>query len=308
MKFKNYELIPNLRDNLKPDWKEMLNPSKPRNIVPDIYANMPFLSKSEKLLLNLDISLVGKDILEVGCGYGSHAYLMAKYEGTRVHAIDVDDYYVNQSIDLNIWNPEDIELMHNKLDVVRQELGKKFPKCIADKVTFETVGMESYATPNLHDIIISWDVLEHILDLPLAFNQMANAVKKDGIVIHEYNPFFSLTGGHSLCTLDFHFGHCRLSKEDFKQYIKELRPNEEKATLNFYNKCLNRATISDIKKYATQSGFEILKVGGHIPFPAPELEIREELEKDILPDVIKLYPNVTVEDLLWDSVHIILRR
>jgi 2-polyprenyl-3-methyl-5-hydroxy-6-metoxy-1,4-benzoquinol methylase len=307
MNYKNHELNMGLRDKLKPQWQEMLLPAKPRRFILDPYAHQEFLAKAEKDLSECGIYLVGKDILEVGCSHGDRSFLMAKYEGTKVHGIDVDEYIVNQSPDLNDWNPEDIQHVHNSIEDIRKELVKKFPKSVCDKVTFETCGMEHYVTPNPHDLIISWDVLEHILDLPLAFNQMANAIKKGGIVFHEYNPFFSVSGGHSLCTLDFYFGHCRISAEEFKEYIRMFRPEEEKIALNFYHKCLNRATISDIKRLSKQYGFEILKLDGHNPFGNP-VEARQEIQRDVLPDVLKNYPNVTTEDLVWDSVHIILRK
>ena len=299
-------ILENLREKLKPNWREMLNPVKSRRLVPIPYAQSECLSKAEERLSKLGESLVGKDILEIGCGYGNHAYLMAKYEGTKVHGIDVDEYTVNQSVDLNMWNPKDLELAHNNVVNIRKECSALFPDKVSKKVTFDTCRIEDYATPNPHDVIFSFDVLEHLLDLRLAFNQMANSLKKGGIAYHEFNPFFSLTGGHTLCMLDFHYGHCLLSEEDFKRYIQEFRPDEEKIALNFYKKCLNRATLFDIKNYAKEFGFEILHLDGVNFFQAPERAVRKELETTILPYV--KYPNVTVDDLLWDFTYLIMRK
>ena len=309
-KDKTFDLEIGLRDKLKPDWREIFKPARNYPIIPNLYIALPFVTKAEQELENHGISLVGKDILEVGCCYGERSFLMAKYEGTKVHGIDVDDYLVNQSVDLNVWNPKDIEYIHNKVDGIHLELSKSIPMSIVNKVTFETSSIVDYVTNNPHDIIISWDTLEHIIDLPLAFNQMANALKKGGIAYHEYNSFFSLTGGHSLCTLDFLYGHCRLSKEDFERYIRELRPTEEKTALNFYYKCLNRVTKKDILELSEKNGFEILEFKYENPY-SNEYELREVikvLERDILPDVVKIYPNCGMEDLLHASVHIILRK
>ena len=297
-----FELSKTLRTQLKPDWKATRFPAKDRPINVQMYARIPFLISAEHRLAELDISLCGKDILEFGCGYGELAHLMAKYEGTTVHAIDVDEYIADQAPDLNSWNPKDLEFVNNKWTEVRNTLASKLPKSVTDKVTFGTCGMEAYATPNPHDIIISWDTLEHIVNLPMAFTQMANSVKKGGIVYSEYNPFFSLTGGHSLCTLDFLFGHCQLNNDDFERYIREVRPEEEKQALNFYHKCLNRFTQAQIKNLALKNGFEILKFegGSTIDF--------KKVPEDILKNVQKHYPSVTEVDLLHDSVHLILRR
>jgi SAM-dependent methyltransferase len=285
----------------------MLNPAKSRSITADPLVQVPLLTRAEKYLNMFGISLVGKNILDIGCGYGNLCYAMAKYEGTKVHGIDVDEYTVNQSPDLNLWNPEDIKFVHNKLDEIRLELSKKFPMSVCNKCTFQTCGIENYVADKPHDVIVSWDVLEHILNLEQAFGVMAHSLKKGGVMFHEYNPFFSLTGGHTLCTLDFPYGHCRLSKEDFESYIRELRPNEEKIALNFYNKCLNRVSLVDVKKYAKQYGFEILNLTGNIPFGASEEEVRKELSA-ILLDVKKLYPSVEIEDLLWDGIFLVMRR
>lgn len=41
------------------------------------------------------------------------------------------------------------------------------------------------------DVIYSASVLEHIQDIPLAFNEMHRILKKTGVMIHGYNPFFA---------------------------------------------------------------------------------------------------------------------
>lgn len=305
---RDYEFIEGLRDVIKPDWREMLSPAKPRVIAINPLNYLPMVTKSERELENAGETLVGKNILEIGCGFGDRCYLMAKYEGTKVHGIDVDEYTVYQSPDINVWSPEDMEFIHNKIASVREQVSKKFPENIARKVTFSTESIEQYTTSDPHDVIISFDVLEHILDLDSAFRQMAGSLKTGGILSHEYNPFFSLNGGHSLCTLDFYYGHCILSKEDFQRYIEEIRPQEEKIAVNFYNKCLNRATRKDIRELVGKYGLEIISEKNSSPFTSPEIVVRKELERDILPNVVKIYPKVEVEDLLYNSVHLIMRK
>ena len=305
---KEYPISKLVRTQVKPDWQVMLNPAKSRILKPALFESLPSLTKAERLLDTIGENLINKSILEIGCGYGERCFLMAKYEGNRVHGIDVDEYTANQSPDLNDWNPKDIELVHNKLDIIHKEIADKLPKCISDKVTFETVGIDKYVTPNQHDLIISFDVLEHIIDLPMAFNQMANALKKGGIAYHEYNPFFSITGGHSLCTLDFLYGHCILSSKDFERYVREIRPEEEKIDLNFYHKCLNRATMEDMKRLSKQYGFEVLQLTGHVSFEEDSGEWKKDLETKVLPTVKEHYPTVTIDDLMCNSVNLILRK
>ncbi len=297
-----------IRDRIKPGWQEMLNPAKSRVIEPNPIAFSYGVEIAEKRLMAFGETLVGKRVLEAGCNEGARSYWMAKYQGTHVHGIDVDDYTADQSPDLNAWNPKDIAFVHNKFDEMRSEYAKLFPKDVSAKVTFETRGMEQFTTDKPYDVIVSWDTLEHIIDLPKAFNQMASSLKTGGIAYHDYNSFFSINGGHSLCTLDFYYGHCRLNPEDFERYVQDFRPLEHKAAMSFYRKCLNRATQKDIKELAEKSGFEILFMGGESSFSIPDEIIRGQLSEEILPEVANIYPNVTVEDLLKDSIHIILRK
>ena len=305
---KEFTISETVRNQIKPNWMEMLKPSKERKLEPQLHGHKKHIDRIIQDLGEYGITLVGKDILEAGCGYGEKCFEMAQYEGTKVHGIDVDEYTVEQSPDLNSWNPEDVALVHNKLDEVHNELANKFPKCVSDKVTFETIGIEGYATPNLHDLIVSWDVLEHIIDLPLAFHQMSNALKKGGVAYHEYNPFFSINGGHSLCTLDFLYGHCILSSKDFERYVREIRPEEEKVDLNFYYKCLNRATRADIKELSEKNGFEILKFKGNTPM-GEEFELwKKDVNERVLPIVKEYYPNIILDDFISDSVLLILRK
>jgi 2-polyprenyl-3-methyl-5-hydroxy-6-metoxy-1,4-benzoquinol methylase len=305
---RTYILTEGLRSRIKPNWQEMLNPAKSRVIKVDPYEFATSVFLAERNLAQFGESLVGKDILEIGCNEGARCFLMAKYRDTKVHGIDVDEYTVAQSPDLNLWNPKDIEFVHGKFADMRKELSNKFPHSVNCNVTFETVGIEDYKTSKPHDILISWDTLEHITNLNLAFNQMAGIVKEGGIVYHEYNPFFALNGGHSLCTLDFLYGHCRLSGEDFERYVREIRPEEEKIDLNFYHKCLNRGTIKDFRELAELNGFEVLYQGGATGFGNETELVIKRIRDEFLPEVNKHYPKASVEDLLYESAQIILRK
>jgi 2-polyprenyl-3-methyl-5-hydroxy-6-metoxy-1,4-benzoquinol methylase len=306
-KNKEYQLIKGLRDKIKPEWQEMLKPARLRNINTEMYDFQNFLTRTECHLSKHNISLVGKNILEVGCSYGERCFLMAKYEGTRVHGIDVDDYIVEQSPDLHYLIPKDVEFVHNKLEERRKELSNRLPNSVSRKVSFQTCGLENYVTKKPHDLIISWDTLEHILDLPQAFSCMAKSIKRGGIIYHEYNPFFAFNGGHSLCTLDFLYGHCRLESQDFDRYIREVRPQEEKIALNFYHKCLNRVTRGQVKKLV-ENDFDILEFEGNSSYKEETERWKTILGDDILEEIQNIYPDVKMEDLLCDSIHIILRK
>jgi len=63
------------------------------------------------------------------------------------------------------------------------------------------------------DAIVSFEMLEHVQQPAAAFAEMARLVRPGGIVYHDYNPFFSSKGGHSLCTLAFQHPHTQFTRQ-----------------------------------------------------------------------------------------------
>lgn len=306
---KIYILDDTLRNQIRPDWQIMTTPAKDRlGQGIDITRSSHAVTLAEGMLNEQGKTLVGKTVLEIGCNEGTRSYIMAKYQDTYVHGIDVDEYTVEQSPDMNIWNPNDIQFVSNKFNEMRHNLASKVPEYISRKVTFQTADIATFIKTPLYNVVISWDTLEHILDLPNAFKRMNKCMVTNGVMYHEYNPFFAINGGHSLCTLDFLYGHCRLAKEDFERYIKEYRPQEEKIAINFFNKCLNRATIADIKKQLNDNGFEILSWKGTSSFTDHHAMWKNKIQTEFLPEAEKLYPTVTVDDLFYSSIQFVARK
>ena len=88
--------------------------------------------------------------------------------------------------------------------------------------------------PGSFDAIVSYEVLEHVQRPEAAFAAMARLLRPGGIAYHDYNPFFSVNGGHSPCTLAIPWGHVRLDAADFRRYLEELRPTEVEQAMRFY--------------------------------------------------------------------------
>jgi len=307
---KIYQLDENLRSQIRPLWQEMLLPAKDR-ILKDINIAqfVPSVFTAENNLNKFNNTFVGKDLLEVGCNEGLRSYLLARFQDTTVLGRDIDEYTIEQSPDLNSWNPEDVIFIHNAFDKIRENIAKLFPIKIQEKVTFKTCDIKDFIPQDgIYDLVVSWDTIEHLIDLPLAFKCMADCLYTGGISYHEYNPFFAINGGHSLCTLDFYYGHCQLKEDDFIRYIKEIRPEEEKIDINFYLKCLNRATIQDVKQYAQDAGFEILMYEGSQPFGKARDTWITRIKNEFLPEVKKIYPNVELSDLLYDTFYLVMRK
>ena len=155
----------------------------------------------------------------------------------------------------------------------------------------------------LADVILSWEVLEHLKHPARAFEQMFRVLRSGGIAFDEYNSFFSQDGGHSLCTLDFPWGHARLSPQDFKRYLREIRPSEEEVARRFYRHNLNRMTTADLRRFATGAGFTLLSI-----LPWTKSRHFDELPSETLSDTTSSYPSCQLTDLISPTVWVLMRK
>ena len=133
--------------------------------------------------------------------------------------------------------------------------------------------------PGTFDAIVSFEVLEHVQDPRAAFTAMARLLRPGGIVYHDYNPFFAANGGHSLCTLDFPWGHA-LDAADFKRYVADLRPDEFDQALRFYSESLNRMTRAELRDSIADAGLDLLHV-----LPGSDRALVRHLTPDVVAEV-----------------------
>jgi SAM-dependent methyltransferase len=182
-----------------------------------------------------------------------------------VIATDVAAYYVTQRPDGSaLDNLAGIE--RRRLDAIRSRVATLSESLISplsrnDDLAFvEDDICASNLADGAFDVICSFEVLEHLRDPYAAFREMHRLLKPGGLGVHEYNPFYSLTGGHSLCTLDFPWGHARLSSGDFERYISLVRPEESQQAIRFYHYNLNRMSLADLLNAADQAGLHTLGV------------------------------------------------
>ena len=143
------------------------------------------------------------------------------------------------------------------------------------------------------DVIYSASVLEHIQNLPAAFNEMRRLLKPGGVMIHGYNPFFCPNGGHALGILDSPWAHVRMNQEDHLRYMDELRPFEAERSKKWVVEGLNPVPAHEMQLYLSQAQFNIRY---WLETPAsPEL-LRGQSPEIIL-DCFKQYPGITLNDL-----------
>ncbi|MEA2619302.1 MAG: hypothetical protein QOC97_75 [Chloroflexota bacterium] len=301
-----HPLDPTLHERLKPGWRTMLDPvaaSRP----PTDGALRDRARKARRDVAEASAVVaaatgapLGGRILEIGCYDGAAAYQLADRGGSVV-ASDMARYYVVQQP--GEASDGGIALQQAALASLRERAGQAagaLPAAvefIEDDITASALDAGSF------DAIVSFEVLEHLAKPEAAFAAMYRLLRPGGVAYHEYNPFFSLIGGHSLCTLDFAWGHARLDRADVERYLREFRPDAVVQTLRFFDQSLNRMTLAGLRSMIWASGLEPLAV---VPWSDRSLVAR--LTPDVLAEVRRTHPTASAEDLLATFVAVVVRR
>lgn len=304
-----HKLHTEIRDLIKPGWQAMFDVPKSQKtppkdkIVKKLNEWQNRLITIENYLAAYDLTIKGKNVMEIGAYDGATAYALAKFGANKVIGSDIATYYIIQTPGVEI-TVEDVQLQNKKLAELRNIFAKEVNSEIANNVSFQEDNICNSSIPSESlDVILSWEVLEHITKPENAFKEMARILKPGGIAFHEYNPFFSIYGGHSLCTLDFFWGHARLNNDDFERYVTEIRPNEKEVALSFYNDALNRMTLAQLEQYITNAGLKIVNV-----MPMIDREHLTHLDSSTIKQIQNLYPSLTLHDLIAPFVWVLFQK
>jgi ubiquinone/menaquinone biosynthesis C-methylase UbiE len=306
----SFPLLQGLRDDLKPGWQAIKTPQQ--NCLPSIDSiNQTAIyikkrmSKLFVILNSFSLNTKGKTILEIGCGDGQTSYLFAMNNAAKVIGSDISTFYIKNAAKTPCSKKkfyqqnQSMKKLREKVAMTVFSNDRKLNNVnfIEDDICSSKIASSSC------DYIFSWEVLEHLKDPEKAFAQMSRILKPNGIMFHEYNPFFAINGGHSACTLDFPWGHVRLDAKDFIRYINEVRSEEKEVAKNFYESCLNRMTITDLHQIIKKTGFENLSQifwsnEKDFSLISPESAIQAKTN----------YPNATVIDLITPKIWILLKK
>ncbi|MBC8485611.1 MAG: methyltransferase [Bacteroidetes bacterium] len=240
----------------------------------------------------LKINIRNKKILEVGCGDGALTYVLAAMGAGEVHGIDLltNIRFFDQRINTVKRMLDNMPFNNKKLKI--KELEKK--------VSIFESDIQSQLSNKNYDIIISKNVLEHINDFKQSIYVMRDVLKNKGIMIHQFNPFFSETGGHEFCILDFPWGHVRLSREEIVNYLETYRNWEKNKAIEVYDHNFNnpKITLNEIDDLITDLGFKTLYSSEKRSF----FWKPDSAQNRILAQCKRSYPKITWQDLACDKV------
>jgi SAM-dependent methyltransferase len=302
-----HRLDPTLRDRLKPSWRVMCDPvavaAPPSDDELRRRARKAATSVTEMesaLAAVAGAPLSGR-VLEIGCYDGAVAYEIARRPGTHVVASDLARYYVVQ----RPAEPSDtaVEAQQVALASLRERAGTVAGAAPGTVDFIEDDITAPRLEPGSFDLIASFEVLEHVQQPAAAVASMARLMRPGGLMYHDYNPFFSSNGGHSLVTLDLPWGHARLGPPDVERYLHEIRPGEAEQALRFYRESLNRMTLAELRAAVAAANLELLAL-----IPWFDRPLVPGLPPHAVDEVRRNYPAATIDDLLATFVTVVARR
>ena len=74
------------------------------------------------------------------------------------------------------------------------------------------------------DLVYSGSALEHFVKTAEVLRETRRVTRRGGLAQHTVHFWFGPTGGHSLCSLDFPWGHARLTPTEFERYLQRDLP------------------------------------------------------------------------------------
>lgn len=244
------------------------------------------------VIKDYNIDIKNKKILEIGASDSTLSYMLAIEGAAEVHSTDIDFDFKNKY-------SKHLGKIKEKL-FADCRLDKKSIKETGEKVKIYYLDIQNANISDKFDIIISKTVLEHIVDLKSGIQAMGDLLKPGGLMLHQFNPFFSETGGHEFCILDFPWGHVRLSEKEFESYLEIYRNWEKQRAMDFYKKSFNhpKLTLEEIDSCFKSNGMKIL----HSYEKRRYKWKTDETMSVILGQAKKNYPDITTRDLFGDYV------
>ncbi|WP_208981892.1 MULTISPECIES: class I SAM-dependent methyltransferase [unclassified Pseudovibrio] len=227
----------------------------------------------------------GKNILDVGCGFGGYAfgYLCAgarSYTGIDPAMLLEEKRMRNKRIRQWVEVPKTAKEIANAIEDIE----------LLQTSTSDLVGQNTY------DIVCLHNVTEHLTDIRSVFADISKLVNKNGKLIFLHHNFYGWSGHHMAphnpSVLDTsNPEHKKFFDWNHISILKEL-PEDHYLYTN-----LNRIRISELREL-TQEFFDI-KIWDHRPSPDSVLQ---RMTPEITKKVEGILPDITTNELETNAV------
>lgn len=223
------------------------------------------------------LAVEGTRVLEVGTGSGRLAFALAGMGADEVVGVDLEPEAGVPSLER-----EPVRERLAGRGRVRLERGD------VARLPFEDASF---------DFVCSVSAIEHFTDLPAALDEIHRVLRPGGLTYHGVDPWFGKGGGHSLCTLDFPWGHLRLTPAETERYLAEQRPFERDEAIAFHRDGFQvpRRTLAESHAAFEQAGLHVL---GWTVTPLRVRDPHRRVVATALRDCRRLRSAVTGHDLL----------
>jgi SAM-dependent methyltransferase len=196
----------------------------------------------------------GARVLDVGCGDGINALLIALQPVQRVVGIDLELPLVEaverreraRRLTAEVCRKVGLD---GVLDDILHGLPLRLMKMDARAMEF---------ADGSFDFVMSRSAIEHIIPVEMALAEMARVVRPGGLIHLSTDPYFSPRGCHKSGVVDIPWAHARLSLDEYRRFVT-AREGEKRALKRCRRlQTLNPYTIRQWRETIEEGGFEIL--------------------------------------------------
>ena len=274
---------------------------------PETVKRLGYVRKGRDQVANLvqflaiyGFSVEGCKVLEVGCFGGAASYALTEAGARRVHGIDSARNFVTSKEITDSCIRGQKEWLDELRRSVRHEFQQDSKGCRPESISFGDLDIGDLNEVSEYDLIVSMATVEHLLDPRRAFAAMFRALRPGGLSVHNYHPFFCVSGAH-FDALDFPWGHVRLTSEDFRRYIRTFRPDEVEIAEYRFFRTMNRLTLVELTQVAVSAGFQVIEL-------FTSAGDWKEVIHSIFVQSKANYPTLTLTDLTASNVWILLEK
>ena len=243
-------------------------------------------------------AVAGAHLLEVGCGAGIDALLLALQPVDRVVGVDMD-LPLFESGDRG----ERTRRLAREVLIAAGRSGDIDAELESRPVRFATMDVRRMAfADGEFDLLWSRAAMEHIVPPEPALAEMARVVRPGGLIYHSIDPFYWLKGCHKGGVVDIPWAHARLTPAEYRRFAARYEGEDKAEKRARHLRSLNQLTPRQWRATIEAGGpFDILDWQEE-HWPLAESLLAEH------PDVLDtLLPGVEPGDLTCRQIKVWMR-
>ncbi len=237
-------------------------------------------------------------VLDMGCGDGINALLIALWPVRSVVGIDME-----LSLLEAVERRDRVRVLASH--VCRQGKLSGDLDGILDRLPIRLLKMDATAMAFDHasqDLLISRSAIEHIASVEKAFDEIARVVRPGGLIYLSTDPYFSPRGCHKSGIVDIPWAHASLSLDEYRRFVTEREGPDQALRRCHRLETLNPYTIREWREKIEACPFDILE------WREERSDFAEALLQEYIEVTEMTHAGVERRDLTHDRLKMWLRR